>query len=801
MKITFLVLLLAFCLNNLTATSEEETSGGLEEVLPVFAFNREALVKPTETACMQWLELLEIERNKADTLGNFLAFKAFTKEISATIGGKYGFSIPSTHEETIALSYSIIRTRHKFCGKRNMLSDFYGVGAVADDLEIQHYLSLVLAIDTMAAKAINDEDDTFFDQWTAVSQTGSTHDFIEAVRNHTQYQEKASLFTALDEPLTAVLTDRETIATVKDVFDIFAPKITLKKIYTEMIGGEYRGWTIHGADAFAYPISLNDRDREQYSGFEAILRGLMMQSVANQASQKQAGLSCCSVVACLVSSDLAAMLSLSSENIILDYISVSAIDEALKDLIELEKIPTRHIFLTRKINPALISVIGKPFCKVLSENTLDKEIKRSLRVQRNFMMSNEIELGEDFFSLLENGNTHAILLYSRLLFNGIGGVKRDISKAVEILRDPVDLGCDEAMPVLSEAIYDSAVDMLNGRGEMTKDIPLAIALVRESKALGSERAQKSLPSILNHCVSLMVDGKEGFAKNPLKALVFCKEAKNLGSRDAERNLPICLEFYRDSLFYGQNGVAKDAVKAIDICKKMIDCFGRNKAEQQLPIYLFNYGVWLYNGEEGIARDIPCSIENLKESADLGFTAAKELLPSIMFNYAIWLSNGENDIAQDMQKAVNFCRESADLGCEGAKEALPVFTLNYGLCLFRGENGIKKDLGEASRMFKESSDLGNAKAKTILGELQDFISRDNTDIGEKLSIEFALGFSRFGKCSETTRKKYKEFNGFLKLDDIIDEVLKYAGVAQATKKFNDKQSWISDREDEEDDDEF
>jgi TPR repeat protein len=782
----FFIVSVALCLFNLNAT-DVATSSSAADVPPALVFNPEELAKPTGMSSMQWIDALEHDRNTADCIGNFAAFKALTKEISATIGGKYGFAIPTTQDEIITLSYSIIRTRHKFCGKLNMLSDFYGIKTAVIDPQTQQYLAMVLAIDAMAFEAIDEEGDPFFDQWTAVkAKDPVAAAFVATVKGCVQVQEKAPLVAALDAPLTAFLAaNSETIALAKEVFDVFAPKITLKKIYTEMVGGEYHGWTVHGADAFAYPVVLSDQDNARYSGLQIRLTELIMQNLSNQVAQKETGLPCCSLTAHYASSDMIEMLSLSPGDIILDYIFVSSLDEVLKGFIDLEKIPAKHLFLTRKINPAVTSVIEKPFCRILSENILDKEIKRSIRIERNFIISNQIKIDEDFLYFLESGDRRAIAYYSLVLYNGIRGVRKDILKAIAMLRDAADLGCDEALAALPDAIYGYAVSMFSGQNGIARDMLQAVELTRESKALGSKKAQQLLPSILNSCVSLMVNGTEGVAKNPLRALTFCQEAKGLGNRDAERNLPICLEFYIDSLFYGENGVEKDAVTAIEFCRKMADSFESINAEQQLPLYLFKYGIWLYNGEEGIAKDIPKSIESLRESADLEFEKARKFLPSIMYNYSVLLVNGENDITRDMQKAVKFCRDSASLGCEEARKNLPIFTFDYGLCLFKGENSIKQDLGEATAMFMESADLGNIEANAILGELRDFVTRDNVDMWQKLSIEGALsGMTRLSGTLTRERER-RMFRGFVRLDLIMNEVLKYCG----------EQSSISDEEDE------
>lgn len=226
-KFFFFLLACSLFLNNSAAST------GLSDEPPAFTFNPEGLAKPASMKCMQWIDVLEAERSKADCIGNFAAFKAFTKEISATIGGKYGISTrKATPEEQAALIYSITRTRHNFCGERNMLSNFYGVGEV-NGLESHHksHLAAILAVDTMVTKAINDE--VFKNQWAAVkSVTPAAASFIATVKEHARSNENVSVITALHEPLVAFLkTNHSTIALANDIFNSFASKPILNRHY------------------------------------------------------------------------------------------------------------------------------------------------------------------------------------------------------------------------------------------------------------------------------------------------------------------------------------------------------------------------------------------------------------------------------------------------------------------------------------------------------------------------------------------------------------------------------------------
>ena len=114
----YCIALIGIFFNFVNATDQSE--------LPVFSYDYQSLSKPNNMGGMTWLRTLEVERNKADYLGNSKAFKAFTKEISQTISGKYGLSKRSaTPEEAAKLTRLIISTRRAFKEEPDLLRDFY----------------------------------------------------------------------------------------------------------------------------------------------------------------------------------------------------------------------------------------------------------------------------------------------------------------------------------------------------------------------------------------------------------------------------------------------------------------------------------------------------------------------------------------------------------------------------------------------------------------------------------------------------------------------------------------------------
>ncbi|MBY0280688.1 MAG: hypothetical protein K2W94_00835 [Alphaproteobacteria bacterium] len=207
--------------------------------------------KPKGIKVLKWLRDLEDERDKADILGNFDIFKKITDEISATIGGKYGFAKrPATKEEKLAMIYSITRTRHRFKGQRHMLRDRYlgydkakTSAALKEDFKFQAHMSIVLGIDALAAKSL--ENDDFANAYSEVNPAKpATTTFIDAVLAQAQNQEKGEIFESLNKPLAQFLQNNQsTLQLANEIFNVFAPTLNIAKIYNEVMvsNGVYKG--------------------------------------------------------------------------------------------------------------------------------------------------------------------------------------------------------------------------------------------------------------------------------------------------------------------------------------------------------------------------------------------------------------------------------------------------------------------------------------------------------------------------------------------------------------------------------
>ncbi len=702
MKLKFFIVSVALCLFNLNAV-DAATSSSAADAPPTFAFNPEGLAKPAAMKCMQWIDVLETERNKADCIGNFQAFKAFSKEISATIGGKYGISSRrATPEEAMALSYSITRTRHKFCGKRNMLTDFYGAGEVGG-LESHHkgHLAAVLGIDTMVTKAMDDED--FADQWSAVKpNTPAAESFINAVKASAQLQEKGSLVAALEQSLMSFLrTRQEVIATAKEVFDVFAPKLSLNKIYDKQIVSRemYRGWAVEGAKAFTYPVNLTAEENADNPGLESILRAGCIKDLGDGYSFD---VYCRSAIASFVSGDVTNKISI-QDIMLLEYVYYECLDEFFVGRIRGEG--PRRLFLSRTTNSSLVGTLRKYHYKISEDKLLN--IHRYLSVCMCKSLTERL-LSDELALLVALGNPTAIRVYAVGLFNDVIGIERNVPKAIKLLREAADLGDDFAVKNLPNFLSDYAVWLFDGENGISRDIPKAFELYREAASFGHVEAQRNLRISLSEYARWLFDGENGIKQNIPKAIDTFREAAVLGEEYAERNLASALSKYADFLSKGEEGVEKDMSKAINMCRDAVD-LGDEDAIINLPKYLSNYGAWLFFGKNGIEKDIPRAIDVCREAVILGSADARRNFPKLVSSFSFSLFHGSDGIEKNIPKAIEMCREAADLGNENAISNLHKMLSRYSDWLLKGQNGIKKDIPKAIECCREAAALSDEDA--------------------------------------------------------------------------------------------
>lgn len=89
-------------------------------------FQTSSLHKPRNMGALDWLKSLEVKRSQAEKRPQTRDCEDLTREISATLSGKYGIEDrPATNEERLIMLDSVMKTRRLFKDKREIIDDFY----------------------------------------------------------------------------------------------------------------------------------------------------------------------------------------------------------------------------------------------------------------------------------------------------------------------------------------------------------------------------------------------------------------------------------------------------------------------------------------------------------------------------------------------------------------------------------------------------------------------------------------------------------------------------------------------------
>ena len=89
-------------------------------------FHESSFQKPRSMAAMPWLQSLEVKRDQAEKNRHSRILEGLTREISATLAGKYGLSDrQATDEERLMMLGSVIKTRKLFQDTQEILDTFY----------------------------------------------------------------------------------------------------------------------------------------------------------------------------------------------------------------------------------------------------------------------------------------------------------------------------------------------------------------------------------------------------------------------------------------------------------------------------------------------------------------------------------------------------------------------------------------------------------------------------------------------------------------------------------------------------
>ena len=755
-------------------------------------------------SALNWIQHLEDERDKADIDGNYAGFKKLTDEISATIAGKYGISKRSaTQEEQITIIHSITRTRHRFMGQRNMLHDRYlGYDRAKTNSLLQteslfkNHMAAVLAVDAMVMKAMNDDD--FEELWRQenADKTASTV-FVAGVIDHAKGHEKKEVLEPLQPHLQRFLQARhDVIYIANDVFSVFAPKMTLQRIYNDMMvsGGVYKGWAIHNADAFSKVVLLTMEEKEQFPHLENALNADLIQRLTKT--------DCISAIypfserASSTSYEIYTKLGIKADEMLIEYI-YDACSSLGKVATTVKGSGPIHLYLSRPVAPKLEKIIKRrygvipipiildkfKYVMALEEEASSSLIKEAAErgmpealnkyagylsvgmvgIEKNILMA--LSVCRDAAAL---GSKCAISNFPHLLiascvrlFNGTDGVAQNIPAAIELLdflretRESADLCNDDvyfrnlfsaALHNCADALHNCADTSFQGTDDGVKKNPFkALDLLREAAGLGNELSIRKLPGAISYYANMLFNGTEDIEKNVPQSIEMMREAVSLGDAYAIRNLPVFLHNYSVMLTSGQNGIDKDIFRGIEVCREAAR-LGQVASIRDLPISIYDYSIKLFYGRDGIERDISRSIEFMRETESLGYERAIRGLQCLLNDYAVMLHNGVNEVVKDIPKSIEFCREASRLGNIEARENLPAFLHNYGLMLLRGECGIIRDIAGSLRIMRESAILGNEGAKRCLSDYSVWLAQGSNGFERDVvrAVEVCEESGVFGK---------------------------------------------------------
>lgn len=704
--------------------------------------------KPASLTALEWVQCLENERDLAEINSNFEIFKRATNEISATIGGKYGISERrATQEEEIILIHSIIRTRHKFINQRNIIYDRYlnydlphSYHLLAKDL-FNNHMAAVLAIDSLVKKSL--EDEIFHETWNQIDRRNSLpQKFGEEIIKEVKTFEKCKVFNVLIQSLANFFHNQvKTVCLANEIFNLFAPKLTVEKIYSDVMvsGGIYKGWQVHNLDAFAYPLNLTESEKRSNPGLESRLREKFLKNLTRYpndifpTSQKAVN----------SSNELRTKFNLASQEGLIEYIYDNCLIHRNGYGVQGEG--PRRFYLSRPLSPHL-SLLIKPVSGVIPSSTILKTYqyivlhsegrstgKMKERMKKwgipyddgsSFINTKADERNEEEIERLKEAATLGYLTaikclplalneYAKNLFKGENKIKRDIPKAIKVMKEALVLGDKTAKSNLIYFYTEYSAWLFHGTQGVTRDISKAIKMTKKAIKIGNEDTNKKVAGLFNNYAVTLFEGSNGVERNIPQSFEILKEAVKLGNSVARTNYHILCNRYALILFEGDQGIEKNPLEAIKLLRRAV-LLGNEGAKSNYMIKLKDYALMLLKGSAGVETNPAQAIRLLKKIAAIGTNAVKNNIAIDLNNYALTLVEDEEGIKKNSFKAIKILRVASSLGNEIAKKNLEIQLNNHALNLFDGNNRLEEDCCfEAVDFMQEALNIGSEYAQKNL----------------------------------------------------------------------------------------
>jgi len=463
-------------------------------------------------------------------------------------------------------------------------------------------------------KAMNDDD--FSDDWADTKK--DPQELIPGIIAHAQKYEKREAFDPLRPAFQHFLeTRRDTLRLANDVFSVFTPKMTLAKVYNEVVpsAGIYKGWTVHNATTFSHLVTLTEEEKLRHPGLEERLRSDLTERLSDPNLINNVFSSSTRMIS--PSDDIRAKFCLKPEEMVVEYIY----DDCLWQRgFWVSGTGPRCFYLSRSVNPRLAKILRRPH-GVIPEARILEIYKLEVAALEDTAHPYVIEAAAKW------GMPFALNSYAVNLFDGQDGIEKDMPKGIEVCRDAASLGDEKAKRNLPIFLNDYAVKLFHGGDGIGRDISNAIKLYQEAAGLGNEKAKRNLPRALNDYndyAAKLFDGMDGLERNIPKAIEAMRELWHLGNEAAKHNLPILLARYSVKLFHGRDGIVKNRSKAIEVAREAVRLGGESVID--LSVALANYSINLFKGTDGVERNIPKAIETCREAAGLENADAIRNLP-------------------------------------------------------------------------------------------------------------------------------------------------------------------------------
>ncbi|KAH3723145.1 calmodulin-dependent protein kinase [Pelomyxa schiedti] len=260
---------------------------------------------------------------------------------------------------------------------------------------------------------------------------------------------------------------------------------------------------------------------------------------------------------------------------------------------------------------------------------------------------------------------------------GVGGVKKDIHKAVTLYQRAADAGHATAMFNFGSCFY-------HGKS-VDKDINKAVRLWQTAFDAGQCTS-------MNNLACCYLNGI-GVDQDHTKAVALYQRAADAGNINAMRNLGVCYE--------RGNGVERDPSKAVTLFQRAADA-GDSDSMTTLGS--------CYQDGHGVQKDINKAVNLFQRASDAGCARA-------MCNLGVCYYTGDG-VEEDIPKALRLYQRAADAGSAAALS-------NLAWCYKEGTDGFSKDRHQAMRLWLLSAHLGHPDAATQLKILQSQGTKNNT----------------------------------------------------------------------------